>query len=122
MLVALAACGGNRSSAPAPPPTSNPTPDASTADAEQRDKLADACGRAMTAMSTAPEDLQTAMANVMLSCSQACDLGDQPSCANLDDFMQTTCSAVVSICNDLCEEGTQSTSLGDAACRHDAVP
>ena len=80
------------------------------------------CGSSMTVMSSNPEDLQTAMTNVMLSCSRACDLDDNPSCASLDDFMKTTCGAVVSICNGLCEGGTQSRSLGEAVCRYAGAP
>ncbi len=76
----------------------------------------------MKVLSEAPEDLQTAMANVMLSCSQACDLDSRPSCDHLEEFMQITCGAVVSICDGMCSDETKSPSLNRAACAHDSTP
>lgn len=87
-----------------------------------RDEMVTLCARSMKVMGEDPEDLQTAMANVMLSCSQACDLDSSASCDHLDEFMQITCGAVVSICDGMCSGETKSPSLNRAACAHDSTP
>lgn len=45
---------------------------------------------------------QTAMEGGMLACSQACDLGDQPSCKALHGFTGALCDVTPSACTQLC--------------------
>ncbi len=52
--------------------------------------------------------------NAMLSCSRACDLRDQPSCARLDHNVRTLCGAAPNACESLCKK--TSGSLKDSAC------
>ncbi len=83
---------------------------------EQKKKFVDICASSMDNMKSSPEDIQTAMSNVMLSCSKACDMGDKTSCGHIDDFMKTTCGAVASICEGMCSDDTKSPSLKKASC------
>jgi hypothetical protein len=123
VIATLIACGGGSSNVPAPTePTGNTAPslppDAATTDPA----VVESCAAAMAVMHQDPEDLRAAMADVVLSCSQACDLGSSPSCDHLEDFMRTTCGAVIGICDGLCSGEPKSPSLKRTSCAHDSTP
>lgn len=123
VITILIACGGGSSSGPAPtePIAPTPLPDAGTSDT-RRNELAQHCAESFEVLGTGPDDMQTAMATVMLTCSESCDLGHEPSCSKLDDFFTTSCEAVISICDQMCEKDLESASLKRAACAHDSTP
>jgi hypothetical protein len=90
-------------------------------DNEKRDKLAKLCVASGDALKNdsggaSAETFQTMLSNALMSCSGACDEGDDASCKALDAHVGKICKVSGDMCAQLCSS-VDSKSLKDATCK-----